>query len=166
MVTTDSTAQTDEGAEQERPSRTVDYVWAIARIAMGWLFLFTYVDRTFGLGFATPATKAWIFGGSPTAELLRGGIFASLAGQPWVDALFLLGLLGLGLCLMLGIATRAAAVAAGITLMIVWVAKLPVVATPIVNEHVISTMVLAALAMVNAGNTLGMGRLVGRSYLK
>ncbi|MFC3824299.1 hypothetical protein ACFOSO_37505, partial [Planomonospora venezuelensis] len=31
------------------------YAWAAARIALGWVFLWAFADKTFGLGFATPA---------------------------------------------------------------------------------------------------------------
>ncbi|TMR37519.1 hypothetical protein ETD85_07950 [Nonomuraea zeae] len=38
--------------------RPVDYVWAAARIAIGWIFLWAFLDKTFGWGFATPANRA------------------------------------------------------------------------------------------------------------
>ncbi|MEU1390068.1 hypothetical protein ABZ444_29030, partial [Nonomuraea sp. NPDC005730] len=50
--------------------RPVDYVWAVARIAIGWIFLWAFLDKTFGWGFATPAGKAWVAGGSPTTGFL------------------------------------------------------------------------------------------------
>ena len=50
--------------------RPVDYVWAITRISIGWIFLWAFLDKTFGWGFATPAGKAWISGGSPTTGFL------------------------------------------------------------------------------------------------
>ncbi|HLV72357.1 MAG TPA: hypothetical protein VKY91_06180, partial [Vulgatibacteraceae bacterium] len=31
------------------------YVWAAARLALGWIFAWAFVDKLFGLGFATPA---------------------------------------------------------------------------------------------------------------
>ncbi|MEU1639921.1 hypothetical protein ABZ440_44135, partial [Nonomuraea sp. NPDC005701] len=48
----------------------VEYVWAVARIAIGWIFLWAFLDKTFGWGFATPAGKAWVAGGSPTTGFL------------------------------------------------------------------------------------------------
>src|SRR3954447_4593152 len=84
-------------------TRPVDYVWAVARITLGWVFLWAFLDKTFGWGFATPANRAWIEGGSPTTGFLKGtgehtfgGFFSGLAGQGWVDWLFMLGLLGIG----------------------------------------------------------------------
>ena len=40
-------------------------VLAVLRIMFGFYFLWAFLDKTFGLGFATPAAKAWINGGSP-----------------------------------------------------------------------------------------------------
>ena len=34
------------------------YIWATLRIVMGWIFLWPFLDKTFGLGFATPADRA------------------------------------------------------------------------------------------------------------
>ncbi|KAB8181519.1 hypothetical protein FH608_051010 [Nonomuraea phyllanthi] len=102
MATTSSRPVVEIGAAQAR--RPVDYVWAVARISIGWIFLWAFLDKTFGWGFATPAAKAWINGGSPTTGFLKGtgehalgGFFGSLAGQAWVDWLFMAGLLGIGL---------------------------------------------------------------------
>ncbi|MDA0634213.1 hypothetical protein OUY22_12370 [Nonomuraea sp. MCN248] len=146
--------------------RPVDYVWAIARIALGWTFLWAFVDKTFGLGFATPAEKAWLAGGSPTTGFLKGteenalgGVFTALAGQAWVDWMFMMGLLGVGLALMLGIGTRVAAVAGGLMLMLMWAAALPLTTNPFMDDHVIYTIVLIGLALANAGTTLGLGNL-------
>ncbi|WSG19411.1 DoxX family membrane protein [Nonomuraea sp. NBC_01738] len=154
-------------------TRAVDYVWALARIAIGWIFLWAFLDKVFGFGFATPAAKAWLNGGSPTTGFLKGtgenalgGLFAALAGQAWVDWLFMAGLLGVGLALMLGIGTRLAAVAGGLMLMLMWAAELPLANNPFLDEHVIYTIVLAGLALAGAGDTLGLGRYVRRPYLK
>ncbi|MFB9722467.1 hypothetical protein ACFFRU_27415, partial [Planobispora longispora] len=68
-------------------SRPVDYAWAITRISIGWVFLWAFLDKTFGWGVATPAERAWIGGGSPTTGFLKGtgenalgGFFSGLAG--------------------------------------------------------------------------------------
>ncbi|MFD1938217.1 MULTISPECIES: DoxX family membrane protein [Nonomuraea] len=152
------------------PSRTVTrplaYVWAIVRLSIGWVFLWAFLDKTFGWGFATPAGRAWTNGGSPTTGFLKGGNFAALAGQPWVDWLFMAGLLGVGLALVLGIGTRVAAAAGGLMLALMWAAELPLATNPFMDEHVIYAMVLIGLAMAGAGDTLGLGKLVRNPYLK
>ncbi|GAA3170189.1 hypothetical protein GCM10020001_115700 [Nonomuraea salmonea] len=120
------------GATIAEGRRPVDYVWAAARIAIGWIFLWAFLDKTFGWGFATPSDRAWIAGGSPTTGFLKGtgenalgGFFSALAGQAWVDWLFMAGLLGIGLALILGIATRLAALAGTFMLALMWAAELP-----------------------------------------
>ena len=65
---------------------------------------------------ATPSARAWINGGSPTKGFLSGvdvgpwqSFFHNIAGDPWADWLFMLGLLGIGVALVLGIGMRMAA---------------------------------------------------------
>ncbi|MDF2711420.1 DoxX family protein [Nonomuraea muscovyensis] len=146
--------------------RPVDYVWAIARISIGWIFLWAFLDKTFGWGFATPAKRAWIEGGSPTTGFLKGtgenalgGLFSSLAGQVWVDWLFMAGLLGIGLALVLGVGTRIAAVTGSLMLVLMWAAELPLPNNPFMDDHIIYSIVLVGLALANAGTTLGLGNL-------
>ena len=145
--------------------RPVDYVWAIARIALGWVFLWAFLDKTFGWGFATPAERAWVAGGSPTTGFLKGtgenalgGLFSGLAGQGWVDWLFMLGLLGIGTALIVGAGLRIAAAAGGLMMVLMWAAGLPLTTNPFMDEHLIYALVLVGLAMTQAGDTLGLGR--------
>ncbi|GAA3560242.1 DoxX family membrane protein [Nonomuraea rosea] len=144
----------------------VDYVWAVARIAIGWVFLWAFLDKTFGWGFATPANKAWVAGGSPTTGFLKGtgenalgGLFSALAGQTWVDWLFMAGLLGIGLALVLGVGTKIAAGAGTVLLVLMWAAELPLSNNPIIDDHIIYSIVLIGLALAGAGRTLGLGDL-------
>src|SRR3989338_5392234 len=82
-------------------------VFIALRLVMGFIFLWAFLDKVFGLGFATTRDKAWLQGGSPTTGFLSFGvkgpfaeIFHSLAGVIVVDWLFMLGLLFVGLTLM------------------------------------------------------------------
>ncbi|GLX01387.1 hypothetical protein [Microtetraspora sp. NBRC 16547] len=152
--------------------RPVNYIWAVARLAIGWIFLWAFVDKLLGLGFATPEQKAWINGGSPTTGFLKGmadgtfgGFFSGLAGQGWVDWLFMIGLAGIGTALILGAGVRVAAITGGLLLMLMWAAELPLANNPFLDEHVIYAIVLAGLALVNAGDTLGLGRWWGGTAL-
>ena len=47
-------------------------VLAVVRVAVGFVFLWAFLDKTFGFGYATPSAKAWINGGSPTKGFLSG----------------------------------------------------------------------------------------------
>ena len=146
--------------------RPVEYVWAAARLAIGWIFLWAFLDKTFGWGFATPPGKAWLAGGSPTTGFLKGtgdnalgGFFSALAGQAWVDWLFMAGLLGIGLALMLGAGTRIAAATGTLMLVLMWAAELPLDTNPFMDDHIVYAIVLIGLAMADAGATLGLGGL-------
>jgi thiosulfate dehydrogenase [quinone] large subunit len=149
-----------------------DYAWATARIALGWVFLWAFIDKTFGLGFATPAAKAWIAGGSPTTGFLKGtadntfgGFFSSLAGQGWADWLFMVGLLGIGAALILGAGIRIAAATGGLLLVLMWAAELPLATNPFLDDHIVYAIVLVGLALASAGDTLGIGRWWGGTAL-
>src|SRR3989338_5714835 len=76
------------------------------RYSIGFIFLWAFLDKLFGLGFATVAEKSWINGGSPTAGFLSHAVkgpfiefFHGLAGVAVVDWLFMAGLLFVGVTL-------------------------------------------------------------------
>ncbi|MGR6915535.1 hypothetical protein ACU635_14930 [[Actinomadura] parvosata] len=166
MATTIDRPVTHTSVRQAAHKNPADYAWAVARIALGWIFLWAFLDKTFGFGFATPAAKAWVNGGSPTTGFLKGtgehalgGFFSALAGQAWVDWLFMAGLAGVGLALVLGIGTRIAAGAGTAMLLLMWAAELPLATNPFMDDHIIYAIVLVGLALAGAGTTLGLGNL-------
>lgn len=129
---------------------------AIARILVGCVFLWAFLDKTFGLGLATSAASAWIHGGSPTTGFLTKGVnpdspfaelFGSLAGQGWVDWLFMLGLLGIGVALILGIGLRIAAVSGTLLLVMMWAAEMPLENNPIIDDHIVYAVMLWVFAL-------------------
>lgn len=131
------------------------YALAATRIVLGFVFLWAFLDKTFGLGFATVADKAWLAGGSPTTGFLKMGVnpespfaafFNGLAGNPLVDWLFMLGLLGVGLALVLGVALRAAAVAGTALLVMMWMALVPLENNPLIDDHIVYATVLWVIA--------------------
>ena len=141
------------------------YVWAVVRLMLGWTFLWAFLDKTFGLGFATPAKNAWINGGSPTKGFLGNavegpfkGLYHGIAGATWADTLFMLGLAGIGLALTLGIGMRIAAATGALLYVLMWTAVLPPQNNPFLDDHLINAAVLIGLALINAGDTLGLGR--------
>lgn len=141
------------------------YVFAGLRIALGWTFLWAFLDKMFGFDHATPAKNAWINGGSPTKGFLAfgaagpfKGFYNGIAGAAWADWLFMIGLAAIGTALLLGIGMRVAAIAGGILLVMMWTVVLPPENNPFMDDHLIYTGLLAALALVGAGNTFGLGR--------
>lgn len=133
---------------------TNDGVWyalGVTRILIGLVFLWAFFDKLLGLGYATPASKAWLAGGSPTTGFLKGvegpfaEFFGALAGQPLIDWIFMLGLLGIGIGLTLGIAVRISVVAGSAMLIMMWMASLPIATNPVIDDHIIYTAVLVAI---------------------
>jgi len=128
---------------------------AATRIALGFIFVWAFLDKLLGLGFATPSPKAWLLGGSPTAGFLGGvkgpfsDFFNSMAGNPLVDWLFMLGLLGIGAALILGIGLRVAAVAGTLLLVMMWAASLPIKTNPLLDDHLIYAITLWVFAFGN-----------------
>ncbi|RKN40637.1 DoxX family membrane protein [Micromonospora endolithica] len=160
-----NTAATIAPAAETPRERATRYVFAGIRIALGWTFLWAFLDKVFGLGFATEAKNAWIEGGSPTKGFLTfgaagpfKGLYNDIAGAAWADWLFMIGLAGIGVALLLGIGMRVAAVAGGLLYVLMWTVVLPPENNPFMDDHLISAAILAALALVGAGDTLGLGR--------
>lgn len=128
-------------------------ILTVLRLVMGFIFLWAFFDKTFGLGFATLAEKAWIRGGSPTtgflANAVRGPfaeIFHSLAGMPAVDWLFMLGLLGVGLTLVLNRFVKLGAIAGSLMFLLMYLALLFPENNPIIDEHIVYILVLLLIA--------------------
>ncbi len=142
----------------------VPYVWGVARLMLGWIFLWPFLDKTFGLGHETTSAKAWIHGGSPTTGFLKGavgpfaGIYHSMSGYQLADWGFMIGLLCIGVALLSGIGVRIAAISGAVLLVLMWSASLPPANNPFMDEHLIYAVVLLGLALVGSGNTLGFGR--------
>jgi thiosulfate dehydrogenase [quinone] large subunit len=155
--------QTVPASTAARPA-TAARAMAVVRILLGSILLWAFADKALGLGFATPAAKSWVAGGSPTAGYLGSlkgslaGVFQPLAGNPAVDAAFMLGLLLVGGALVLGVALRAAAAGGSVLMLLMWLSALPIKTNPVLDEHVIYAAAMIALAAAGAGNTWGLGR--------
>jgi thiosulfate dehydrogenase [quinone] large subunit len=150
----------------------VRYLLAGIRVALGWVFLWAFLDKLFGLGHATTAAKAWVNGGSPTNGFLGSAatgpyvsFYHSIAGNGVVETLFMGSLLGLGVALILGIGLRIAAAAGWVLMVMMWSAVLPPVSNLFMDEHLIYAAILVVLALLAAGNTLGLGRMWARTRL-
>ncbi|MGK5674562.1 hypothetical protein ACSNOB_17200 [Micromonospora sp. URMC 106] len=161
--TTAPAAQTRHTGETAR-ERATRYVFAGIRIALGWTFLWAFLDKVFGLGHATEAKNAWINGGSPTKGFLTfgaagpfKGFYQGIAGAAWADVLFMTGLAAIGVALLLGIGMRVAAVAGAVLYVMMWTVVLPPENNPFLDDHLLNAALLAGLALVDAGATLGLG---------
>lgn len=153
---------------------------SIARIAVGWIFLWTFLDKTFGLGFSTcrdvesgavdvGCDAAWASGGRMTEGYLGSSsgplaeFYQGLGEQAWTDWPYMLGLLGIGLALMLGIGTRVAMVAATLMLAMMytshsWPGAVYPQQNPFVDDHIVYiAVVIAAVLLEVRYQAVGLG---------
>lgn len=147
------------------------YFWASTRISLGLIFLWAFIDKMFGLGYATcnvagtttvGCSSAWVAGGSPASGFLShvsgpfANFYSSLAGNVFIDWLFMLGLLGIGLALVLGIAMRLATVAGALLVFMMWTASLWPKNNPLLDDHAVYLFVLLGLGSVNKDQVWGL----------
>ena len=155
------------------------------RIGFGVTFLWAFFDKLLALGYATgvnPETgavdrfgpDAWINGGSPTFGFLTFGVpednpfrefFNGLAGDTWVNWLFMLALLGIGLALTFGVGIRIAAASGALLYLMMWVASMPLENNPVVDDHLLGAVTMVVLATTLAGDTWGVGKQWARTNL-
>jgi len=145
------------------------------RIAVGFVFLWAFLDKTFGLHYTTKSKGAWIHGGSPTKGFLSHvsvgpfqSTFRSMAGNGFVDWMFMLGLLAIGVAMIAGVGVRIAAVGGVVLVTMMWLAVFPPAqhtatgaasgsSNPFVDDHVVEALALTAAALFGAGSRLGLG---------
>lgn len=155
---------------------------AALRIIVGWLFVWAFFDKLLGLGFNTPGERAWINGGSPTAGFLSNadgafaGVFQGMAGAaPFLDWLFMAGLLGIGVAMMLGAGVKIAAITGTLLVFMMYLAQFPLgreqaPTNPVTTAHWIEAAAMITVAATRGGDTFGLGkwwsRIVGDGILR
>jgi thiosulfate dehydrogenase [quinone] large subunit len=151
-------------APAKASSAVVRYAAAAIRLSLGWVFLWAFLDKLFGLGHDTTSKQAWIHGGSPTMGFLTFGakgpfasFYHSIAGATWADWLFMMGLAGIGLALIAGVAIRVAAASGALMLVLMYSVVLPPANNPFMDDHLVYALVLILLAAMGAGRFLGLG---------
>lgn len=160
----------------KKSPQTLHKLLAVTRISLGFVFLWAFFDKLLGLGFSTcrDATtnavttlcdSAWVSGGSPTTGFLKFGtsgpladFYQSLAGNGFVDWVFMIGLLGIGLGLMLGIAMRLSTISGIAMMLMMYSATLLPETNPLIDDHIIYALVLAILHTANAQQVFGYGQ--------
>lgn len=170
------TRTTHEVVPETAGNKAFRYVAAATRLSLGWVFLWAFLDKLLALGFSTGrdaktdvvdtfGPAAWIHEGSPTLGFLKFGtkgpladFYQGFAGDSWANWLFMVGLAGIGLALVLGIGMRIAAASGTAMLVMMWSAALPPENNPFMDDHLVYALVLVMLALAGAGRTLGLGR--------
>lgn len=158
-------------------------VIAALRIAFGLTFLWAFFDKLLALGYHTgwsPDGKtldrfgpaAWINGGSPTEGFLKfgaegpfKGFYNSLGGTAFADWAFMIGLLGIGLALTFGIGMRVAGITGAVLYLMMYTVALPPDNNPVLDDHILGAISVAALALVGAGDVWGFGRIWKKTEL-
>ena len=169
LVTTAGTRADTTATPASTTTSAGRYSLAILRLATGFIFLWAFLDKTFGLGFSTPTERAWINGGTPSQGFLMSdgvtgplkGFFASIA-SPLTDVLFMAGMLGIGVAVVLGIGLRVSAVVGSAIMVLMYLAEWPFTAytastNPLVDYHIIYALALIVIAATASGNTWGLG---------
>lgn len=137
--------------------KKIELFLSLLRITMGILFTWAFLDKVFGLGFATTSAKAWIQGGSPTTGFLKytdgtfSSIFHILSGNPTIDWLFMLGLVGIGLAMLLGIGIRIAGYAGAVFAALLYLSVFPLENNPLIDEHVIYFLIFLIFSTGEVG---------------
>jgi len=151
------------------------WAWTALRLLLGWSFVWAFLDKMFGLGFATCriddgtidllCDSAMIQGGSPTYGFLNFATQGSHTGflVEWMapsapdainlaDVGFMLALIFGGLSLMLGIGVRIGAIgAAGLMAFMFLAGDVWPENNPINSSHVIEMVAFLGIAYVGAG---------------
>lgn len=161
-------------SKQPKTNEKSLYFLALARIGLGLTFLWAFFDKLLGLGFATCRNaetntvamyceKAWINGGSPTTGFLKfatkgplAEFYQGLAGNGVVDVLFMGGLLLIGFALVAGIGMRLATISGVVLLMMMWSSMMLPENNPLLDDHVIYSIVLLALLTSNQNQKWGL----------
>ncbi len=140
-----------------------DHFAAVLRISLGWVFFWAFLDKFLGLGYATPRARAWVNGGSPTQGFLGNvegpfeWLFSPMAGNVAIDAIFMLGLLGIGLAFLFGIGMHIAGWSGAVMLTLMWLAVLPLTNNPFMDDHLIYAVAMLLLVFMHSGRTWGFG---------
>jgi len=162
---------------------------SLTRIGIGFVFLWAFLDKLLGLGFHTCRNdetgaievlcdSAWLKGGHITEGYLKsaagefGGEPAGLYGEMFagwgdfaiggfrpLDWLFMLGLAGVGVALVLGIGTKIAAWSAVGLLGLMYVAHFDNTNNPVIDDHIVYALASVGVVYVELQRqVVGLGR--------
>jgi thiosulfate dehydrogenase [quinone] large subunit len=141
------------------------YVWVGLRLALGWTLFWAFIDKLFGLGYATKSSSSWLNGGSPTAGYLQfatsgplADFWNGLSGNSVVDALFMLALVAVGAAVLLGIGQKISGISGAALMLLLWSTNLPPSNNPIIDDHIINAIIFIGIIFVKPGKWWGLGK--------
>lgn len=177
-MTTSSPVTYAEDIVTSKPARQV---LAVGRILLGFYFLWAFIDKIFGLNYATAPEMAVINGGSPAQGFINNAVSGPFAGliklfaNPVGDVLFMAALLGLGVALLLGVGHKVTLFAGSAFMFTLWLSLFPPTSpgsatNPIIDDHWFLAILIIAVTITRAGDTWGLGKWwaskVGDSWLR
>lgn len=140
------------------------WTWFGLRVLLGWTVFWAFLDKLFGLGYATTSSKSWLNGGSPTAGYLKfattgplANFYNGLSGNTAVDALFMLALFAIGLAVLLGVGTKISGYTGALLMLMLWSTNLPPANNPIIDEHIVFAVIFIGMTFVKPGKWIGLG---------
>lgn len=155
------------------------------RILIGWVFMWPFLDKLFGLGYGTASEAAVVNGGAPAQGYMINAtsgpfqdVFVWMAETfgGLADFLFMFGLFGIGLAMLTGAGLKIAAWGGTVLMAFMYLAALPIgqsgmgFTNPVTDSHWIEAAVLLVAAYTLSGDTWGLGRWwagkVGNSWLR
>lgn len=129
----------------------------LTRLSLGFIFLWAFFDKTFGLGFATPSASSWISGGSPTSGFLAhatqgplAALFQSLAGLVWVDWMFMIGLLVVGMSFITKKYIRLGSYLGASMLLLMYLALLWPENNPFIDDHIVYALMMLYIGSLSS----------------
>ena len=177
-------AITTEPAATTLTGKKLGWVFlSLTRIAIGFIFLWAFFDKLFGLGFSTCRTvaedgtytidvmcdSAWINGARITEGYLGSSsgpfadFFKDLGQQAWTDWPFMLGLLGIGFALMSGVGQKIVLFAGPLMLTFMymshyWPGTAGAANNPFVEDHMVQALAIIGIVLVELGHqSIGFG---------
>jgi len=166
---------TSEAPHTARRSGAGQVSLAVARVGVGFIFLWAFLDKLFGLGYSTAPARSVLSGGSPTKGFLSHvdvgpfqSFFHSIAGTGIADWLFMTSLLGIGVAMVLGAGLRIAAVSNVLLMLGMWAAEWPMAkvaadgsatgsSNPFMDYHLAYAVIGVVFAFYATGSRLGLG---------
>ena len=137
------------------------YALAVLRIVFGFMLIWAFFDKLFGLGMQTTPEAAIINGGSPTeyylTELVSGvfaNLFHSLAGNPILDFLLMAGLLVIGIALLAGFVSKLATIGMCVMMFLMYLLSVPPSDNPLVDYHIAYIIAMIAICLLGGFDKL------------
>ena len=135
----------------------------VARIMLGFMFLWAFFDKLLGLGMPSTYEAGIIHGGSPTEYYLTylvdgpfANVWNALAGNALVDFMLMFGLLAVGITMILGIASKLSTIGFVTMCILMYTLNMPPSDNPLIDYHLLYAVVGLAVYYLDGYSILGL----------